>query len=365
MQSAELYKTRHETIAEKLEQQLIKLPPKTKLPTVRSLMERFNVSQATIDRGLQNLADKDLIERIPGRGYFTKDPNGSRREQLKIDFCFFFKKNTLNNPLYSEISGVMLTEMYHRGCHLNILAYEDMGCIDEFKRRLKESRPDAFIMLGCSKITFEYALRELNIPAIQLYPNVQDSDSLSYIIDNHKAIELSINHLTELGHEQIAMLHGQGYDGFYMLDQEERIEAFYDVMAKKNLPAVGERVLYGGFSPETGYEATMKLLSASRYRRPTAILCNDYNVGGVYAAISASGLRIPEDISVIGFDKISQIECLPVRLTTVDIEWREMLKALSEKAHKLAAGEQYVPGKVRTDVELSLGNSTGPAPNLT
>ncbi|MCF7855154.1 MAG: GntR family transcriptional regulator [Candidatus Pacebacteria bacterium] len=357
--TATSYKPKYASISDELERQLAQHPPHKKLPSIRRLMKQFDASQATIDRGLRNLMERGVVQRIPGRGYFTAASTVKDDERLKVDFCFFFKKRTLNNPLYSEISRWMLTEMYHRGCHLNILAYEEMGCLKEFRRRLDESRPDAFVMLGCSKMTFEHVLREMDVPAIHVCPNVWDANSLCYLIDNHGAMELSIDHLTDLGHERIVLLHGQGYDGVHMVDQEERIDAYYDIMAKKNLATSGESVLYGGFSAEEGYEAGRKVLSASPRKRPTAILCNDYNAAGVYSAIHDAGMKIPGNVSVIGFDNIREIDCLPVKLTTIDICLESMLGALSEDIYDLAMGKEFGPDKIRTKVALIKRESTG------
>lgn len=366
MQTLEIGIPRHEAVAKKLETELSSFELNKKLPTTRQLMRKFKVSQYTIERSLQNLADKKLINRIPGRGFFTRDTSLNAEaslntsKMLKIELCFFFKKNTLNNPLYGDISTAMLTDMYQHNCRFNIFAYEEMGCIQEFRKHLMHNRPDVFIMMTCTKISFQHVLDDLGIPVIHLYPNVQNLNCLSYIIDNYQAMKYSINHLVDFGHEKIALLHGQGYDGFYMLAQEERIEAYYNIMAEKKLSSAN--IDYGGFSHDTGYKAAKKMLSLPVRSRPTAILCNDYNVSGVYAAIKDAGLKVKKDISVIGFDKIRDIDCLPVKLTTIDIQWADMVKSITENAYALAAGEKIISEEVRTKVKLVIGDSTGPRP---
>lgn len=363
MQNLETRIPRHEAVAKKLELEISSFEINKKLPTTRQLMKKFQVSQFTIERCLQSLADKKLIEHIPGRGYFAKEvdlntESSNASKMLKIELCFFFKKDTLNNPLYGAISAAMLTAMYQKNCRFNIFAYEEMGCIQNFKDHLMQNRPDVFIMMTCTKISFQHVLDHLGIPVIHLYPNVQNLNCLSYVIDNHQAMNYSINHLVDFGHEKIGLLHGQGYDGFYMQAQEERIEAYYNIMSEKKLSNVN--IDYGGFSYEAGYKATIKMLSFPPRRRPTAILCNDYNVGGVYSAINDSGLKVNKDISVIGFDKIREIDCLPVKLTTIDIQWADMVESITKKAYALAAGEKIIPKEERTKVKLIIGNSTGP-----
>ncbi len=357
-------KTRHETIAGELEKQLGQLASGGKLPTVRHLMNQYKVSQSTIDRSLHCLEEKGLIERVAGRGYFRTPPHSSKEETLKIDFCFFVKKHVVENPLYSRIRDIMLMKMYQRDCFMNILIYEDMGCVSEFRNRIRRNAPNAFIMMACSKVSFHHVLRDMGIPDIQVYPNFIEKDVFTYRIDNERAIRLAVEHLYSLGHRRIALLHGQGAEHTYMLDQEERIEAFYSVMAEKKLPAAGQYVKYGGFSPEEGFSAANELMALPERLRPTAIIANDYSAPGIYRAAAEHHLNIPDDLSVIGFDKLVTTKFLQPSLTTLDICLDQMTDLLTEKAIELARTRQQEPGMVRTNVVLVKGKSTAEAPAL-
>lgn len=356
-------RTRHEIIAEKLEKQLLDLTSGSKLPTVRHLMNQYQVSQSTIDRSLHCLEEKGLVERIAGRGYFRSSPASSNKETQKIDLCFFVKKHIVDNPLYSRIRDVMLMKMYQRGCFMNILVYEDMGCVSEFRNRIKRNAPNAFIMLACSKVSFHHVLRDMGIPDIQVYPNFMEQEALSYRIDNEQAIRLAVEHLYSLGHRRIAFLHGQGAENTYMLDQEERIEAFYSIMAEKKLPTAGEYVKFGGFSTEEGFSAANELLSLPDRLRPTAIIGNDYNAFGIYRAAAEHKLCVPENLSVVGFDKLNTTEYMHPSLTTIDICWEQMTDLLVEKAIDLARKGKGESGLVRTKAALVNGGSTAEAPD--
>ncbi len=354
-------KLRHEMLTEKLEEYLQSLPYGTKLPPVRSMMEQFKISQVTVDRSLRALEDRQLIERITGRGYFRKEVSKSEPRPLKIDFCFFLKRDVLSNPLFSKIIDNMLKEMSRLGCFMNIFACDNQSGLDDFRNRVQDNRPDALFMLACSRITFSHVLKDLQVPFIQVYPNMIEEDTLSYIIDNEKAVRLGLEHLFALGHRRIALLHGQGYNGSHMLDQEERIEAFYKIMDEK-LPADERLIKLGGFTPDEGYEATLELLKLPSRSRPTAIFGNDYIAPGIYRAAQEKGLRIPEDLSVVGFDNLSIINYLQPSLTTIDICCESMVKELAERAYRMAAKKRQECGLIRTDIELIKGKSSAQAP---
>jgi len=350
----------YEVIAQELESVVSQQAPGQKLPSVREIMRQYGVSQLTVDRSLTLLSEKGLIEKIPGRGAFvgghTLKPPRSVKTQ-KIEVCFFFKEDTLHhNPLYRVMSSRMLTEAHTHGHHLSLFAYEEMGSVAKFREYIERSSPDVMILMCVTKMTFEQALRSMGIPVLCLFPNVMDETSLALLPDNFKAVEMVVDHLTELGHQKIAYFHGQGYQGFYMLDQEERLEAFYGMMRQKELMLPGKFVRYGGFTPEEGYRAAAALLAEKE--RPTAIICNDYNVQGVYRAAQEHGLRVPEDLSVVGFDDMEQTVHLTPPLTTIHLGWEQIASFAVKTASELLGPEAPAGQVIRCPVSLSLRSST-------
>lgn len=363
MNESENGKLRYEILTEKLEEYLKTLPGGGKLPPVRSIMEEFKASQVTTDRSLRVLEEKQLIERINGRGYFRRDLSKIQQRTLKIDFCFFLKKDVLANPLFSTIINCMLKEMSSLGCFMNIFACENHGGMEDFRERILHNKPDALLMLACSKVTFGHALKDLQIPFIQVYPNMIEDGALSYIIDNAKAVRAGIEHLHKLGHRRIGYLHGQGYHGSHMLDQEERLEAFYNIMEEKGLPTTGSLVKFGGFTPEEGCKAAGELLELPPSLRPTAIFGNDYNVPGIYRAAQEKGFRIPGDLSVVGFDNLSSvIQFLEPPLTTIDICCESTVKDIAGRAFRMAKARTQECGLIRTKTELVTRMSTSTYP---
>jgi LacI family transcriptional regulator len=194
-----------------------------------------------------------------------------------------------------------------------------------------------------------------------VFPNALDDASVSFIIDNHQAMDLAIGHLKELGHKRIALLHGQGYRNSYMLDQEQRIEAFYSIMAKQQLEIHPKSVRYGGFEFEQAYPVVMNLLEEKAF--PTAIICNDYNAEGVYAAIGQKGLSVGKDISVLGFDDIALAARLSPELSTIRIGWDKIVTMVLDQFSSMLEEPAPCSGRVfKTPVELVVRKSTDRCP---
>lgn len=348
---------RYEKIAKQLQETLVSEKPGSKLGSVRQLMDRYGIGQATVERSLSLLESKGLVDRVPGRGVFVSNQAAKIVESHDIDLCFFFKPHKLvSNPLFSSISTFLLAETHAHGHHLNIFVYEEMGEMEEFKKRIQRNSPRVVILLCVAKPTFELALTQMGIPSVSVFPNAYTEDSISILINNNEAIRLAVDHLADLGHQRIAMLHGQGYDNLYLLDQEQRIDAFYANMQRRGLLIPPYYVRYGGFEHSQGYNATIELLE--QRERPTAIICNDYNAQGVYDAIESKGLSVPDDISVIGFDDVEPgRHCRPA-LTTISIELKTIVKQITEISDKLALGHEVPAGVIHTPVKLIERKST-------
>ncbi len=334
-----------------------------KLPSIRGLMRKYSASQATVERSLFVLSEKGLIKPVPGKGVFVTQATEKESDLLNADLCFFFEKKTLyDNPLYSQMITAMLQYAAELGMHLNVFSYGEMGGVDEFKRRLNLNSQDGVILMCVMQVNYELLVKHMGKPVLLLFPNAHQDDSTCVWIDGAKGIHDSVEYLQKLGHKRIAYLHGQGFHGYYHLHQEKRIEAFYSAMREFELPVPPPFVQYGGFDEEEGYEAAKKLL-AETYR-PTAIVCNDYNATGVYKAAADAGLKIPGDLSVIGFDDLVTSAHKSPPLTTVNIQWREIAKLSLQMISDMVKGKVAAGTKVSTPIKLVVRDSTAVPPDI-
>ena len=347
---------KYQEIQDRLREMISTIPVGGKLPSIRWLMQKYKVSQVTIDHSLSLLETSGEVVRRPCVGYYR--PASQERPMRRIMFCFCYHPQRISNPLY----GAMLAEFLHRSetrsWHVGVMTYDEKEGVDVLRRKFESNGTECCVMLGSSRQTSFYKLKEMGVRSVQLYPNYMPEDDEAIVIDNATIMSLLVDHLVGLGHERIALLHGQYFDNTYMLDQEERMEGFYREMARHDLQMTSHQVCYGGFDTESGYEAAMKLLDTVPGLRPTAIIANDYNAAGVYQAAQRLGLRIPDDLSVTGIDNLTQCMSLAPLLTTIDIEW--------EMALDMAIDYLDTPGKAgclrRIPVRLVERKSTASPP---
>lgn len=153
-----------------------------------------------------------------------------------------------------------------------------------------------------------------NIPFVIFDPAGNPAlDDLSVQADNWTGGVIATRHLLELGHKRIGIITGPDD----MLCARARLDGYAAALAERNLPTHPELITEGDFTTPGGYEGAMALLENERIR-PTAIFASsDLQAMGVYEAARQLRLRIPEDLSVVGFDDIQTAAYMNPSLTTV------------------------------------------------
>ena len=186
---------------------------------------------------------------------------------------------------------------------------------------------------------------------------VEGADFPVIASDNANGARMAIRHLHGLGHRRVA--HVTGPEGNVLTTA--RREGMLAERKRLGLPARDEWIIRGDFSLESGRSAAERILAMSE--RPTAVFCSaDMVAFGLISGLNAGGLRVPEDISVVGFDDIEMSQYYVPPLTTIRQDrqrlGREAANALMER---LSRGS--VPRKLDlVPVELVVRDSTAPPP---
>lgn len=187
---------------------------------------------------------------------------------------------------------------------------------------LIEKSPDTLLDRGVEGMIFINTplTRSLPVPVIAI-SDITEADGVnSIVIDNSRAAALALRHLTKLGHERIAVLRGPRGNG----DSSDRWECLQQAAKELDLRIDPKLTRELGRYPECnkttmsdlGYHAAQELLSASA-DFSALVAFNDGSAIGAIRAFRDAGLKVPEDISVVGFDDIEQAAFNVPRLTTI------------------------------------------------
>lgn len=200
-----------------------------------------------------------------------------------------------------------------------------------------------------------------SLPVVALWQGSTPMDIPSVTVDNRAGIRAVLDHLTELGHRRIAFVGGR-----LLGDIKEREEAYVDYLTELGLPPQDGDVQHGLNEPAAGAAALELLLD--RPDPPTAVVAStDVLALGLLHAAHERGLRVPEQLSITGFDDIALAAYSVPALTTVRMPVREMVeKAIQMALDEIGRSDESEPSQEQPppifQPSLVVRDSTGRAP---
>ncbi|MBI1773884.1 MAG: LacI family DNA-binding transcriptional regulator [Proteobacteria bacterium] len=201
-------------------------------------------------------------------------------------------------------------------------------------------------------------LRDANVPMVAACERIPGADFPQVEIRNREAARRVIAHLVTLGHRRFGYISGPSNN----ILERERAAGFREGLADAGLPLTSASFFDGDFTFRTGAEAARVVLAMDV--RPTAIFAaNDEMAIGFLKTVHAAGLRIPADLSIVGFDAIEYADYCEPTLTTVHQPRHTIGATAAAQLVELMSGRaRREPRVTRLDASLLLRQSTGPAP---
>jgi DNA-binding LacI/PurR family transcriptional regulator len=207
------------------------------------------------------------------------------------------------------ISGI---EKYLTGKNyffLTVVHRHDPKMLETYSQMLVERGVEGLITVDTS------ILAEPSLPTVAVAGHRQFAGVTNIVLDHKRAARFALEHLKELGHEEIAFIKGQTFSS----DSEHRWQAISEAAAELGIhirPELTIRIDSTVSTPEVGFPVTKELLAR---REPfTALFAyNDISAIGAIWALREAGLRVPQDVSVVGFDDIPGAAFANPGLTTV------------------------------------------------
>jgi LacI family transcriptional regulator len=335
-------------------------------PTISDVARAAGVSKATVSAVLNDsdAVGDDTRERVVAsieRLNYRASQFVSRAERR--DRCIALVIKEHDNPYYGGIIDGVRAGVEAEGYTLFVFS---SGGDSAAERRgiecLRMHDVDGLIItpaLGSdADLSHYFELKRRHIPFV-LLEEIRGIPASLVDIENRDASRRATEYLIALGHTRIAHLAGPRYSSH----SEERADGFRLAFGSAHVALRDDDVVPAGAHLDDGYRATLALLGAREAAdRPTAVTCyNDLVALGACRAIRQLGLRIPDDVSVIGFDDIPMCDYLDVPLTSVRVPTFDMgERAARLLVRQLAAEESVAPEKVFLEGVLVRRASTGP-----
>jgi DNA-binding LacI/PurR family transcriptional regulator len=311
---------------------------------IRDVARRARVSTATVSRTVNQVAtvDAQLAKRvwkaIEELGYY---PNRSARTLVSgRSRVFGLIVSEITNPFFPEIVQTFETLAVEQ--HYEILltsTIHDSKRMELAVRRMIESRVDgvAILTFGMEDYLLDH-LRFRNLPLVFVDVGPKAPRVSNIRVDYADGIRQAVQHLAALRHQQIGFISGP----VTLRSAVARRDAFEMSMREIGLRVNPQFVVEGNHRLDGGRSALQKL---SEFRaRPTGVLCsNDMTAIGVLREAFELGIKIPQELSVIGFDDIRMAEFMIPPLTTVQMSQTELARLAFEALLNEVKRETPVP----------------------
>ena len=325
--------------------------------TIAEIADAAGVSVPTVSKVVNGRSDvapatRERVERLlHERGYRRRAPSAERRPAL-LDVVF----NELESPWAIEI--IRGVEEVAREHELGVVlsAQEGPGALGRSWVDAVASRRTAGVVLVVSELTGEQAARltARRIPFVVVDPAGEPAPDVPSVgATNWNGGLAATRHLLELGHRRIGVIGGPPT----MLCSRARVDGYRAALETAGIPVDPELIRYGDFHVPKAYEEGRALLTLPD--PPTAIFAgSDLQAFGLYEAARVLGLRVPENLSVIGFDDLPMARWAWPPLTTI----RQPLTEMAATATRLVLG---AGGQRRVELAtiLIVRQSTAPLPS--
>ena len=327
--------------------------------TMTSIAKEAGVSVPTVSRVLNGRSDvaphtRQRVEELLRRHGYRRRAARARAGAGLIDLVF----NDLDSPWAVEIiRGV--EDVAHAACVGTVVSaiHRRSASARQWMDNLRSRASDGVILVNSAlEPPLEAELRRLDVPTVIVDPVgglMLDAPTIG--ATNWAGGLAATEHLISLGHRRIGFISGPRH----LLCSRARLDGYRAALEAADLPLADDLIWPGDFYHEAGFRGGNALLELDE--PPTAIFAaSDQMAFGAYEAVRRRGLRVPDDVSIVGFDDLPEARWASPPLTTVRQPLVEMGMLAARTVLRLAKGEEVESPRVELATELVVRDSAAP-----
>ncbi len=294
------------------------------MATIKDIAKLSGYSIGTVSRVINHRPDvspeaRKRIEEIIQRENFQPNSNAKLLKQRGTSSITVLVKGIANSFLESILEEMQIS-LHSHGEEINVVFLDEEA--NEIKTALqicREQKPKGLIFLGGNRRYFSERFSEIKVPAVLVSDTAEDlgfANLSSFTTDDFKAARMAIDFLTRRGHQRIAIIGGSLNDENGLVGAR-RVQGALDMLKEKGLTFDLETDYVScRFSMQDGYNAMQELLKKADGITGIFAVSDMIAIGAVRAAADA-GLKVPDDLSIIGFDGIDYVRYSVPRLATI------------------------------------------------
>jgi len=298
---------------------------KNKAPTIKEIAKEAKVSSMTVSRALNN----DPRVRAATRHKIVKIAKKLNYRPNRIARALVSKRSNLislivpdiKNQFFAELARGIEDKAREYGFHVIFSSTDNKPeNLKNYIRYMMEMGVDGFILASVRlREPIVEELVEQRFPVVLVNRKLANENVNYVVLDNFNGAYLITEHLIKTGYRKIGIIMGSSE----LSTGRDRMEGYRKALTDYDLPFVKKYVFQGSFARNTGYEGAKRLLALNNI--PDAIFSgSDYFALGVFDATDEVGIKIPEDIALVGFDDTEFSAHTRIGLTTVSQRKYEM-----------------------------------------
>ncbi|AGF57108.1 LacI family transcriptional regulator [Clostridium saccharoperbutylacetonicum] len=270
--------------------------------TIKDIAKLANVSHTTVSRALNNspyINEETKVKIKALAKELNYVPNYSAKSLVLLKsyvigiFFSSISEGTSDTFFHEIIKGV--NKVMDKEYNLVIRGIDDY----EYSHPIDNKNFDGIIVVSQSKNDDKFikTILEKNIPTVVINRNIDDDKIINIMSDDTKGSYDAVTYFIENNHKRIALIEGNKE----FESSSYRRKGYIKALEDNNIPINEELIISGKYDLQSGYISMNKLLELDE--KPTAVFCSNDDIAvGAMKAISESGLSVPDDISIIGFD---------------------------------------------------------------
>ncbi|MGG4552804.1 GntR family transcriptional regulator [Paenibacillus humicus] len=303
-----------------------KLQPGQQVPSENEISEQFGISRQTVRQTFGELEKEGWLERIQGKGTFARNPLRREGEQVKTIGII---TTYISDYIFPHIVRGAEAELRSKGYRLLLSSTDNNKEKEMESLQLMTSQPLSGLIIeptksaeGNPNLSYFLSLQEKGIPYLMINEKYRELECPCLKVDDELGGYLAARHLLEKGHTSIV--------GFFKRDDLQgvnRLKGFLAAHREFGISVSPQRVVTYTTEEKDGvpYTQAVQLLQQDEEGRPTAFVCyNDQLAVVLMEAVQQCSLRVPEDVSVVGFDDSSLALASGTKLTTLTHPKTEM-----------------------------------------
>lgn len=292
------------------------------LPSESKLCAIYNVERATIRHALSLMVEEGKIAKIPGLGANVTDPNARNDGCKNKTLLFLLPRGSNNMELIGEPFNAKLMEVLDHQCAEQgyALLYKPYSQTDTVDSLIRACNPCGVFIMSVLPANLFKSFHQKGIPIVLVNQNHPLHPSVC--VDNRGGARMAAEYLLDLGHRKI------GFIGVSTNRQaiNSRFNGFNEILEQNSVTMKPDWIVHGDWSMASGRTAMRQIMSGKEL--PTALfVANDAMAIGAVMEAQESGISVPNDISIVGFDDVEQSSYIRPSLTTVAVDFQTMARA--------------------------------------